>query len=191
LISREAQAQSVTPVNLDWPFFGNDLGNSRFQDVDQVNTTNAANLQVAWVFHTGVLDEKASLEVSPIVVNGTMFVIDGHDNVFALDAATGQEKWSYKPALDFSQLSICCGRASRGVAVGNGKVFLGQLDDLLVALNAGDGSVAWKATVVGFPRPLLDYDGAAVCCCCGRTAEPSDRGRLRRRVRGSRPSSGV
>ena len=63
--------QSSAPLaNLDWPNYGNDLANSRFQNVDQINTSNVANLRPAWIFHTGVLDPVASLEVSPLVVNG-------------------------------------------------------------------------------------------------------------------------
>lgn len=83
--------------NLDWPNYGNDLANTRFQPVDQVNRTNVNKLEVAWVFHTGVLDPMAELDVSPIEVNGRLFVTDGHDDVFALDAATGRQLWAYKP----------------------------------------------------------------------------------------------
>src|SRR5262245_35643976 len=116
--------RAAAATNLDWPFYGNDLANTRFQDVDVINPGNVGSLRVAWVFHTGVLDPESELEVSPIVVNGVMFVTDGHDSVFALDAATGQERWAYKPTEipnempPLSQLSICCGRANRGVALG-------------------------------------------------------------------------
>ena len=118
--------QSSAPLaNFDWPNYGNDLANSRFQNVDQINTSNVANLRPAWIFHTGVLDPVASLEVSPLVVNGVMYVTDGHDDVFALDAATGQQKWAYTPTSipnempPLDQISVCCGRNNRGVAFGN------------------------------------------------------------------------
>lgn len=146
-------AAGTAQSDLDWPYYGNDLANTRYQNVDQVKPSNVAGLAPAWVFHTGVLDSEASLEVSPIVVNGTMYVTSGHDDVFALDAATGASKWAYHPAQEmppFDDLSICCGRANRGVAVANGKVFVGRLDGVLVALDASTGAVAWKATVVDF-----------------------------------------
>src|SRR5262249_8453982 len=109
-----------TPDNLDWRHYGNDLANTRFQDVDQINPSNVDNLTVAWVLHTGVLDPKAELQASPIVIQGRMFVTDGHDNLFALDAATGRQIWAYKP-LDLGEmppldsLSVCCGRNNKGV----------------------------------------------------------------------------
>jgi len=142
--------QAQIPTTVNWPYSGNDLANTRYQAVDQITPANVAQLQPAWVFHTGVLDDKSSFEVSPIVIDGTMYISTGHDDVFALDAATGAEKWAYHPLDErppLEQISICCGRDSRGVAYGNGKVFLGRLDAVLVALDATTGEVVWKTTV--------------------------------------------
>src|SRR3989441_16658 len=133
-------------ANLDWRHYGNDLHNTRFQDVDQINPGNAGKLKVAWVFHTGVLDPKAELQVSPIVINGRMFVTDGHSDLFALDAATGRQIWAYKPltAGDLDSVTVCCGRNNKGVAYADGKVIYGRLDDVVVALNAVTGEVVWQ-----------------------------------------------
>jgi len=135
-----------SPANLDWRHYGNDLHNTRFQDVDQINPGNVGKLKVAWVFHTGVLDPKAELQVSPIVINGRMFVTDGHSDLFALDAATGRQIWAYKPltAGDLDSVTVCCGRNNKGVAYADGKVIYGRLDDVVVALNAVTGEVVWQ-----------------------------------------------
>jgi alcohol dehydrogenase (cytochrome c) len=145
--------------NLNWSSYGNDLANTRFQDVDQINPSNVKDLEVAWVFHTGVLDPLAELEVSPVVIDGTIFVTDGHSNLFALDAATGEQIWAYKP-LDMgkmpplSQISVCCGRNNKGVAFGNGKVFHGRLDNVVVALDAETGKILWETKVADFKQRL-------------------------------------
>lgn len=81
------------PTNLDWPYYGNDLANTRFQNVDQITTSNASHLQVAWVFHTHVKNKNEAFEGTPLVVNGTMYVTTGEDDVFALNAATGDDEW--------------------------------------------------------------------------------------------------
>jgi alcohol dehydrogenase (cytochrome c) len=144
---------AASPGNADWRYYGNDLANTRFQNVDQINPANVAGLKPAWVFHTGVLDSATSFEDSPIVVNGTMFVSTGHDDVFALDAATGAQRWAYHPEAQMpplSKLSICCGEDNRGVAYGDGMVFLARLDDTLVALNARTGAVAWQTKVANW-----------------------------------------
>ncbi len=143
------QAQP-SPGSGDWPLYGNDMSNERYQNFDQISTSNVSQLKPAWVFHTGLLDEHASFEATPIVVNGTMYVTTGHDDVYALDAATGAEKWAYHPESEMpplDKISICCGRDNRGVAYGDGKVYIGRLDGILVALNAQTGQVAWKAEV--------------------------------------------
>ena len=150
------------PTIVNWLHYGNDLANTRYQNVDQINPSNVANLKVAWVFHTKVLDEKAELETSPIAVNGKLYVTDGHDDVFALNAATGELKWSYKPlempgempSLD--EIKVCCGRNNRGVVFvpgetpGTGEVILGRLDDVVVALDANTGTVLWRTAVADF-----------------------------------------
>ena len=112
---------SAVPQNIEWPRYGHDLANTRFQDVDQINASNAADMRVSWVFHTGVLDPNAELEVSPIEVDGRLYVTDGHDDVFALDAATGKQKWAYKPTQipgempPLDNVFACCGRNNHGV----------------------------------------------------------------------------
>src|ERR1700739_823358 len=157
---------AVAQTSLDWPLYGHDLSNTRFQDVDQINPSNVGRLQVAWVFHTGVLDPKAELEVSPIEVNGTVYITDGHDDVFAVDAVTGSQKWAYMPTTitgempPLSQISVCCGRNNRGVVFvpgagsGAGAVVYGRLDDVVVALDAGTGAVLWKTTVGNYQDPV-------------------------------------
>jgi quinohemoprotein ethanol dehydrogenase len=141
---------SETPSDLNWQYHGNDLGNARYQDVDVINRSNVADLVPLWIFHTGLLDERSSFEVSPIVVNGVMYISTGHDDVYALNATTGEEIWAYHPLKQMpplDELSICCGRDSRGVAYGDGKIFIGRLDAVLVALDATTGEVIWETEV--------------------------------------------
>jgi quinohemoprotein ethanol dehydrogenase len=148
LITPRVLAATQSGGNLDWAYYGNDLGNMRFVDVDQINTGNADQLQPAWIFHTGISGEPLSFESQPIIVGGTLYVSSPHDHVYALDAATGALKWTYTPdEPTLHDLAICCGQTNRGVAVGNGKVFVGQLDATLVALDATTGKQVWKVAV--------------------------------------------
>jgi quinohemoprotein ethanol dehydrogenase len=146
--SRKTMAQIA---NVNWPYYGNDPGNQRYQNLDQVSLANASNLQPAWIFHTGVLDDdRVSFEVSPLVIDGVMYITTGHDDVFALNAGNGNEIWGYHPLAEMpplDQIRICCGRDNRGIAHGNGKIFVGRLDGVLVALDAASGQVKWKTTV--------------------------------------------
>src|SRR5258707_14070647 len=148
-----ASRTSAEHADHDWPNHGKDLANTRFQNLDQVNPHNVNKLQVAWVFHTGVLDPLAELEATPIEVDGRLFITDGHDNVFALNAATGKKLWKFDGFNDEAQLAaffLCCGRNNHGVAYGDGTVFVGRFDDSVVALDAEAGKVLWNSTIANF-----------------------------------------
>jgi alcohol dehydrogenase (cytochrome c) len=135
---------------VNWPYYGNDVSNSRYQNIDLINPSNVSQLKPAWTFHTGYLnDPNMSMEMTPIVVDGMMFVTTGDDDVFALNPTTGKQIWHYHPS-DMpvpATLPICCNNDNRGVAVGGGMVFNARLDAKLVALNEKTGAVVWSTVV--------------------------------------------
>jgi quinohemoprotein ethanol dehydrogenase len=135
---------------LDWRYNGQDLYNSRFQNIDQINPTNVSQLKPAWTFHTGVLgDPNMSMEMTPLVISGVMYITTGDDDVFALNPTTGAQIWKYHPAdmPKISTLPVCCNNDNRGVGYGAGLVFDARLDGKLVALNAKTGAVVWSTIV--------------------------------------------
>jgi quinohemoprotein ethanol dehydrogenase len=141
---------------VDWPYYGADVYNSRYANLDQINPTNVNQLKPAWTFHTGVLpsaNPRLTLEMTPLVVNGVMYISSGIDDVYAVNPKTGVQIWHYDPKSDMpalSTLSICCGLDNRGVSYGMGMIFDARLDSNLVALNAKTGAVVWK-TLVDLP----------------------------------------
>ena len=116
---------------------------SRFYPAAQINTRNVGKLHVAWLFQTDVTD---TLETSPIVVNGVMYVTTSFDHVYALDAKTGAQIWEYKHKMG-PITTYCCGPNNRGVAVLNDKVYVATLDSKLVALDAKTGNVKWSKEI--------------------------------------------
>jgi PQQ-dependent dehydrogenase (methanol/ethanol family) len=146
-------AFSIEPLfaqEVDWPYYGHDLSNQRYADLDQINPSNVSELTAAWTFHTGYLsDPNMSMEMTPLVVDGQMYITTGDDDVFALNPATGKQVWHYHPSdmPAISTLPVCCNNDNRGVAYGNGMVFNARLDGKLVALNAKTGAVVWSTVV--------------------------------------------
>ncbi|HAJ72948.1 MAG TPA: pyrrolo-quinoline quinone [Methylophilaceae bacterium] len=130
--------------NQDWPSFGRDYSGQRFAPITQINTQNAKNLVEAWHVNTGVV---ATFQATPIVQNGIMYLSLPFNHVLALDAKTGKEIWRYQHDRRKSW-QMCCGPANRGVAVANGKVFIGTVDARLIALNAKTGAKEWDIDVV-------------------------------------------
>jgi len=127
----------------NWVHPNKDYTQTRYSKAAQINTGNVAKLRPAFVFQTAVVE---SMETSPIVVDGVMFLTTSYDHVYAADAATGQELWHYKHPMG-STTTFCCGPNNRGVAVVGNKLFLGTLDAKLVALDSKTGKPIWTADV--------------------------------------------
>src|SRR6266436_5659418 len=117
------------PAAAEWLHVGGDWSNSRYSTLTRLTPANVKNLKGAWVTHLGSgLGTKYSLEVTPLIKDGVMYVTSGNDDVFALDARTGALIWEHRSGIDQNISTVCCGWDNRGVAVGEGKVFLGYLD---------------------------------------------------------------
>ncbi len=116
---------------------------TRFHPAKQINTGNVKALHAAWIFQTDILD---TLETSPIVVNGVMYVTTAFDHVYALNAKTGQQIWEYKHKMG-PITTYCCGPNNRGVAVYGDNVYVATLDAKLLALDAKSGEVKWSKDV--------------------------------------------
>ncbi len=136
------------PSAKEWLTIGGDWGNTRYSTLARINRSNVKTLKGAWVVHLGSgLGAKYSLEGTPIVKDGVMYFATGNDDVFALDARTGALIWEHRSGIEQNINTVCCGWDNRGVAVADGKVFLGQLDGSFVALDAKTGKQAWKTQV--------------------------------------------
>ena len=167
-----------------WLTNGGSLTNQRYSPLDQIDTDNVDELKGVWMTdldNSGV-DAKYSAEAQPIVYQGVMYVPTGADDVFAVSVETGRVLWKYQAKLDQKISTVCCGWLSRGVALGDGKVYIGQLDGLLVALDQKTGKKVWETevgkhtegyTITAAP---LYYDGMVITGVSG--GEFSIRGRV-------------
>lgn len=148
------------PAGKEWATVGGDWSNSRYSTLQQINRGNVKDLKGAWVIHLGSglgnevpympaggVTSKYSLEGTPIVKDGVMYVTSGNDDVFALDAKTGALIWEHKSNIDPNISTVCCGWDNRGVALGEGKVFLGYLDGTFNALDAETGKPVWQTRI--------------------------------------------
>jgi quinohemoprotein ethanol dehydrogenase len=136
-----AVAQPAT----DWPNYGRDYAETHYSPLNQINAANIANLKPGWSFDlTAAGNPAGPLETTPIVSNGVMYVTGQWSTVYAIDARTGALKWKWDPQLPRTGgPRLCCGSVNRGVALSNGKVFVGLLDARLVALDAATGKPVW------------------------------------------------
>lgn len=123
---------------------------TRYYQGKQINKENVGKLRPAWIFQTEVVE---SLETTPIVVDGVMYVTTSFNHVYAIDAKTGEQFWHYKHKMG-PVTTYCCGPNNRGVAIYGDKVYMGTLDAKLVALDAKTGSLVWETQIAD---PELGY----------------------------------
>src|SRR6266516_2368489 len=127
-----------------WVMPAGDYANTRYSKLNQITAANVGKLQVAWTFSTGMLRRH---EGGPLIVGNTMYLHTPFPNqVYALDLSNENKIiWQYEPKQDPNVIPVmCCDTVNRGVAYGDGKIFLHQADTTLVALDAKTGQVAWS-----------------------------------------------
>ncbi len=125
----------------NWLTYSGDYSGRRHSALRQIHTGNVQNLAVQWVFQTNALGK---VEVTPLVVDGIMYIAAQDNRVYALDPRTGRAIWRYQRVLP-EKIPLCCGKINRGLAALGNKVFLATLDAHVVALDAKTGSVVWDA----------------------------------------------
>jgi len=146
---------ATTAAAQDWPSYGNDPGGSRWSPLAQIDRGTVERLTVAWRFSTGeagpafATRRRTSFEATPLVIDGTMYVSTPLGRVFALDAATGRERWRYDAVVartsnfgDFTNRGVSYW-VDRRAALGTrcrARIVLPTIDGRLVALDAADGA---------------------------------------------------
>ena len=127
----------------NWASQAGDNANHRHTTLKQINGSNVSQLQVAWTMSTGVL---RGHEGSPLVIGDTMYMHTPFpNNVYAINLKDQTFKWKYEPKQDADVVPVmCCDTVNRGLAYGDGKIFLQQADTTLVALDAKTGKVVWS-----------------------------------------------
>ena len=134
----------------NWLSHGRNYEEQRYSTLEDINKNNIKNLELAWSFD---MNSTRALEATPIVDNGIMFLTSEWSIVYAINAKTGEEIWSYDPLVPKSWgRKACCDVVNRGVAVWKGNVFFASLDGRLIKLDANSGKLIWEINT------LIDRD---------------------------------
>jgi len=199
LVSSTAPAQSVKPSTApafsareltawpseSWITNGGNIYNQRYSPLTAINRDNVSELKPRWrtSLNGSGTASKFSAQAQPLVYDGVVYIATGANDVFALDVDTGKILWTHEAELDPNITVICCGWMSRGVAIGEGKIYSGQLDGKLVALDQHTGKVVWSVQAErnedGFSittAPLY-YDGLIITGFAG--GDRGSRGRVK------------
>jgi alcohol dehydrogenase (cytochrome c) len=156
VVAAAALAGQVTPDRIrnaarepgNWLTYSGTYDSHRYSRLDQVTAANAARLRPLWVYQAR---DSNKFEVSPLAVDGVLYVSEPANRVVALDGRTGRPLWEYRRSLP-RDLRLCCGQVNRGLAILGGTLYVGTLDAHLVALDARNGSVKWETRVEDYQR---------------------------------------
>lgn len=153
-----------------WVTNGGNIYNQRYSPLKEINKDTVRNLKAQWRIHLNGsgMGAQYSGQAQPLFYDGVLYYVTGANDAFAIDVETGQILWTYEAKLNPDRVKVCCGWMARGVGLGDGKVFVGQLDAKLVALDQRTGKVLWSIqgedplkgySIVSAP---LYYDGMVI-----------------------------
>ncbi|HUX09224.1 MAG TPA: PQQ-binding-like beta-propeller repeat protein, partial [Terriglobia bacterium] len=127
------------PPGADWNSYNGDLTGRRYSSLAQITPGNVGRLRAQWVFHP---TNSQLLEVTPVVVQGVMYVTSGND-AYALDARTGRVLWRHSRPLTAGLIEDASAHHNRGVAVWHSKVYIETDDAHLLCLDGRSGNLIW------------------------------------------------
>ena len=141
---------SQAPVDA-WPTNGGSFSNQRWSPLGDINRDTVSQLKAEWRVHLNGsgLETRYSAEGTPLYKDGVLYMTTGDSDAFAVDVDSGELMWEHNSQYSEEMgEAVCCGWDNRGVALGDGKVFLGQLDARLIALDEVTGEALWETQSV-------------------------------------------
>jgi PQQ-dependent dehydrogenase (methanol/ethanol family) len=143
----------------DWLTYHGSYRSYHYSGLDQINAFNVKDLQVAWMHVPG--RSTRGLQSMPLAADGVLYYTGAYSRVFALDGATGKLLWSYFPELDDALVARQTHSPyNRGLAMGDGKVYVGTVDGRLIALDMKTGKVAWDTKLEDSEKLTVGFTGA-------------------------------
>jgi quinohemoprotein ethanol dehydrogenase len=147
----EAALRAAADTPEAWLTHGRDYAETRFSPLAAIDSDNVNRLGLAWQWDTGTF---RGLEATPLVANGVLYATAPWSEVFALDARTGELRWRWDPQVPRSHGRVaCCDVVNRGVALYDGKIYVGVLDGRLAALDAETGEIVWSVQTTDPEQP--------------------------------------
>ena len=135
-----------------WTTYNGQPSGNRYSALTQITTGNVSRLVPKWVF---TLPNVSQVQVTPVVVDGVMFVSAAND-LYALDAGSGRQVWNYRRPRTRGLAGVAARGVNRGVAVGGDRVFMATDHAHLIALNRASGALLWETQMADWRQ---NYNG--------------------------------
>jgi alcohol dehydrogenase (cytochrome c) len=126
-------------IEENWPSYNGDYTGRRYSSLTQITPGNVGQLRAQWVFHSR---NSGKLEVTPVVVNGVMFITASND-VYALNSTDGRTLWHYSRPVSSGLVDDAAGHINRGVALLGTRLYTETDNAHLLCLDARSGNLLW------------------------------------------------
>ncbi|MEO8050574.1 MAG: PQQ-binding-like beta-propeller repeat protein, partial [Acidobacteriota bacterium] len=147
----DARLRSADQDTSNWLMYGRTYDDHRFSPLKQINEETVGKLGLAWSRELGTT---RGLEATPLVKDGILYATGSWSVVYAIDAKSGELRWTYDPKVPRERaFFICCDVVNRGVALYRGKVYVGTLDGRLIALDEHTGAPVWSVSTADSAKP--------------------------------------
>jgi PQQ-dependent dehydrogenase (methanol/ethanol family) len=142
----EARIVSEADNGSNWLLNGRTFDAQHFSPLNQITDKNVGKLGLAWSLD---IDSAVGVVAEPLVVDGVIYVSAPLSKVYAVDAVSGKLLWKFDPKIRLNQAinGSYSARTNAGVAVWEGKVYVGTGDCRLIAIDAATAKQVWEATV--------------------------------------------
>ncbi len=147
----DAELRAADRDTSNWLMYGRTYDDHRFSPLNEINEQTIGKLGLAWSHEFGTT---RGLEATPLVEDGVIYTSGNWSLVYAIDAKTGNVRWSYDPKVQRSRAYfICCDVVNRGVALFHGKIYVGTLDGRLIAIDEHTGTPVWDVSTIDSAMP--------------------------------------
>jgi alcohol dehydrogenase (cytochrome c) len=143
----------------DWLTYHGSYQGWHHSALNQINTQNVGQLKVAWMHQPGRATR--GVQSMPMAADGVLYYSSSYSKVYALDGATGEVLWAYTPQLDEDLVARQTHSPyNRGMAMGNGNLYVGTVDGRLIALDMKTGKPAWDTKLIDSQKLTVGFTGA-------------------------------
>src|SRR6266404_2750664 len=156
--SSASEIRNCSPEN--WCFYHRTTDTSyRHSPLTQINAGNVKNLRPAWIFQPG--NVRMGMHATPLAIDGNIYVSVNPSTVWKINGKTGERLWVHEPKMDEAVVARSFFAHTRGLAIGDGRVYMGQADGKIVALSEKDGSTIWEKQIIDSRKDTVGFSGAA------------------------------
>ncbi len=145
----------------DWPMYHGTYKSWHYSALDQINSTNIKQLQLAWMHNPGS-SPHGGIQSFPLAIDGVVYYTTAMDQIWAVNGATGAFLWSFKPQIDEDWANTITTVYNRGLAAAYGNLYVGTVDGRLLAVDMKSGKQVWETKLIDVAKGIKGiHRGAA------------------------------